>query len=54
MSMMNKNSPKSLVKLNEVHKVNIEKRLAHRLEAARAKGNQDLVKALESERQLLE
>ncbi|NEN92182.1 MULTISPECIES: hypothetical protein [unclassified Okeania] len=53
MSMMNKNSPKSLVKLNEVHKVNIEKRLAHRLEAARAKGNQNLVKALESERQLL-
>ncbi|NEP08602.1 MAG: hypothetical protein F6K25_27325 [Okeania sp. SIO2G4] len=54
MSMMNKNSPKSLVKLNEVHKANIEKRLAHRLEAARSKGNQDLVKALESERQLLE
>ena len=54
MSMMNKNTPKSLVKLDEIHKANIEKKLAHRLEAARAKGNQDLVKILEAEKQLLE
>ncbi len=54
MSMMNRNTPKSLVKLNEVHRANIEKRLAHRLEAARAKGNHNLVKILEAERQLLE
>ncbi|NEQ36358.1 MAG: hypothetical protein F6K40_08735 [Okeania sp. SIO3I5] len=53
MSIMNRNTPKSLVKLNEVHRANIEKRLAHRLEAARAKGNQNLVKILEAERQLL-
>ncbi|MCL2930767.1 MAG: hypothetical protein MGG11_00210 [Trichodesmium sp. MAG_R03] len=52
--MMNKNTPKSLVKLDEIHKANIEKKLAHRLEAARAKGNQDLVKILEAEKQLLE
>ena len=54
MSMMNKNTPKSLVKLDEIHKANIEKKLAHRLEAAIAKGNQDLVKILEAEKQLLE
>ena len=51
---MNKNTPKSLVKLDKVHKANIEKKLAHRLEAARAKGNQDLVKILEAEKQLLD
>ena len=38
---MNRNTPKSLVKLNELHKANIEKRLAHRLEAARVKGDKD-------------
>ena len=54
MSMMNINTPKSLVKLNEVHRANVEKRLAHRLEAARAKGNHNLVKILEAERQLIE
>ena len=54
MSMMNRNTPKSLVKLNEVHRANIEKRLAHRLEAAIAKGNHNLVKILKVERQLLE
>ncbi|MDJ0556460.1 MAG: hypothetical protein QNJ68_18870 [Microcoleaceae cyanobacterium MO_207.B10] len=53
MSIMNRNSPKSLVKLNQVHKANIEKRLAHRLEAARSKGDQDLIKSLEAERQEL-
>ncbi len=53
MSTMNKNTPKSLIKLNEVHRVNIEKRLAHRLEVARAKGDSDLVKKIEEEKQLL-
>jgi len=53
MSIMNKNTSKSLVELNEVHKANIEKKLAHRLEVARTKGNENLVKTLEAEKQLL-
>ncbi|MDE5075238.1 MAG: hypothetical protein O4749_03910 [Trichodesmium sp. St5_bin2_1] len=51
---MNNNTPTSLLKLNQVHRANIEKKLAHRLESARAKGNQDLIKVLETERQLLQ
>ncbi|MEB3342526.1 MAG: hypothetical protein VKJ25_17445 [Okeania sp.] len=51
---MNRNTPKSLVNLNQVHKENLKKRLTHRLEAARAKGNQDLVQMLEAEKQLLD
>ena len=53
MSMMNRNTPKSLIKLKEIHRANIEKKLAHRLEAARSKGDEDLVKSLEAERQQL-
>ncbi|MGB3511275.1 MAG: hypothetical protein WBA93_18970 [Microcoleaceae cyanobacterium] len=53
MSMLNINTPKSLIKLNQVHRANIEKKLAHRLEAARSKGDLDLLKSLELERQQL-
>ncbi|MCL2923654.1 MAG: hypothetical protein MGF17_03245 [Trichodesmium sp. MAG_R04] len=53
MSILNTNTPKSSVKLNEVHKANIERKLAHRLEVARNKGNENLVKTLEAEKQLL-
>ena len=46
---MNKNTRKSASKLNEVHKANLAKRMQHRLEVARAKGDRDLIEALEAE-----
>ncbi len=49
MSAMNKNTRKSLSKLNEVHKANLAKRMQHRLEVARAKGDENLIQALEAE-----
>ncbi|MGL5508964.1 MAG: arginine synthesis PII-interacting regulator PirA [Microcoleaceae cyanobacterium] len=44
---MNKN--RESAKINEVHRVNIQKRLEHRLEVARTNGNSDLVRTLEAE-----
>ncbi len=46
---MNNNTRKSLSKLNEVHKANLEKRMQHRLEVARSKGDENLIRALEAE-----
>lgn len=50
---MNRNSRKSVAKLNEVHRANLEKRLQHRLEVARVKGDENLIRALEAEMRLL-
>jgi len=39
----------SLTKSAETHRANIRKSLEHRLEVARAAGDQDLIRALEAE-----
>ncbi|MDQ2100365.1 MAG: hypothetical protein QQW96_22285 [Tychonema bourrellyi B0820] len=36
-------------KIAETHRANIQKQLTHRIEVARANGNQDLVRVLEEE-----
>jgi hypothetical protein len=36
-------------KIAETHRANIQKQLLHRIEVARASGNQDLVRVLEDE-----
>ena len=46
---MNKNRREDLKRTAEIHRANIQKRLQHRLEVARANGNQDLVEQLEAE-----
>ena len=40
---------KGLQNVTQTHRDNLQKRLAHRLEAARAKGDQALVNLLEAE-----
>lgn len=51
--MMNRNRREELQKTAETHRANIEKRLQHRLEVARAKGDQNLIRLLEAEMQQL-
>ena len=46
--MMNRNKTKN--KLSQTHRANIQKRLEHRIEVARAKGDNNLVRLLEAER----
>lgn len=46
---MNKNRREMLNKASELHKVNLRKNLERRLEAARASGNDALIKQLEAE-----
>ncbi|MEG3976931.1 hypothetical protein QT970_20230 [Microcoleus sp. herbarium8] len=40
---------KNVQKVAETHRDNIHKQLIHRIEVARASGNQDLVRVLEEE-----
>ncbi|MBE9119686.1 hypothetical protein IQ269_02420 [Tychonema sp. LEGE 07199] len=40
---------KNVQKVAETHRANIHKQLMHRIEVARASGNQDLVRVLEEE-----
>ncbi len=40
---------KTLKTVSQIHRDNLQKRLAHRLEAARAQGDQSLVSLLEAE-----
>ena len=47
--MLNKNHRKGTSKLSETHRANIQKRLEHRLEVAKAKGVQHLVRMLQAE-----
>ncbi len=47
--MLNKNLLRNSVKLSDVHRANIQKRLEHRLEVARANGDENLIRALEAE-----
>ncbi|WP_437126747.1 arginine synthesis PII-interacting regulator PirA [Planktothrix tepida] len=46
---MNKNSRRNSVKLSDVHRANIQKRLEHRLEVARTNGDENLIRLLEAE-----
>jgi hypothetical protein len=49
--MMNKNRREDLKRTAEIHRANIQKRLQHRLEIAKANGDQELVEQLEAEMQ---
>ncbi len=51
--MMNKNRREDLKRTAEIHRANIQKRLQHRLEVARANGDQELIRQLEAEMQQL-
>ena len=46
--MLNRNQQKN--QLSQTHRANIQKRLEHRIEVARAKGDNNLVRLLEAER----
>jgi len=46
---MNRNMRGKVQKAAEAHRVNIQKSLEHRLEVARAQGNEQLVRQLEAE-----
>lgn len=46
---MNKDFRKEVNQLSQTHRANIQKRLEHRLEVARAKGDENLVRMLEAE-----
>ncbi len=47
--MLNTNLRKNSIKLSDVHRANIQKRLEHRLEVARANGDENLIRVLEAE-----
>jgi len=49
MNAMNKATQRNLVQVAETHRANIQKRLQHRLEVAKANGDQNLVRVLEDE-----
>lgn len=46
---MNRNRQETLKKVAATHRANLEKNLQHRLEVARAKGDENLVRMLEAE-----
>lgn len=46
---MNKNRQETLKQAAAVHRANLQKNLQHRLEVARAKGDETLVRMLEAE-----
>lgn len=49
MSILNRNRQEALKQTAATHRDNIQRRLLHRLEVARAKGDEDLVRQLEAE-----
>lgn len=49
MSMMNRNGQENIKKAAATHRDSIQKSLQHRLEVARAKGDENLVRQLEAE-----
>jgi|GEM_PF-985676 hypothetical protein len=51
--MINRNRRQAANKLAEVHRANLQKRLEHRLAVAKAKGDENLIRALESEMEKL-
>ena len=46
---MNRNRQETRTKVADTHRVNLQKNLERRLEAARASGNEDLIRMLEAE-----
>jgi hypothetical protein len=46
---MNRNRQKTLTEVSQVHRDNMQKNLQRRLEAARAKGDEQLIRLLEAE-----
>ncbi|MEH2054843.1 MAG: hypothetical protein V7K97_01405 [Nostoc sp.] len=46
---MNQNRLESVSKAREAHRANIQKSLEHRLQIARAKGDEQLIRQLEAE-----
>jgi hypothetical protein len=49
MSKMNKNRQEIRTKISETHRVNLQRNVQRRLEAARARGDEQLVRLLEAE-----
>ena len=46
---MNRNRQKTLTEVSQLHRANMQKNLQRRLEAARAKGDEQLIRLLEAE-----
>lgn len=46
---MNKSRQETLKEAAAIHRANIQKRLQHRIEVARAQGNEQLLRQLEAE-----
>ncbi len=46
---MNKQTQQHFNQVSQTHRLNIRKNLQHRLEVARAKGDEDLIRQLEAE-----
>lgn len=53
MSLMNRNRQEILTKAAQAHRASLQKNLQRRLEAARAKGDQNLIRLLEAEAEYL-
>ena len=49
MSTMNRNRQESMTQASQMHRANMQKNLQRRLEAARAKGDETLIRQLEAE-----
>lgn len=49
MSAMNKNRQGNLTQVSQTHRANMQKNLQRRLEAARARGDEALIRLLEAE-----
>ncbi len=47
--MLNRKRQEKAVKVSETHRVNLQKNLQRRLEAARSSGNEALIRQLEAE-----
>ena len=47
---MNRNRIQSFRQVSEIHRANIQKSLEHRLQVARANGNEILIRQLEAEK----
>jgi hypothetical protein len=49
MFAMNRIGQRNLTKVAETHRANLQKRLLHRLDVAKANGDENLIRILESE-----
>lgn len=50
---MNRIGQRNLTKVAETHRANLQKRLVHRLDVAKANGDENLIRLLEDEMRLL-